>query len=213
MRLSPTPFSLSGLVPRHPTLRWSGNEIISIFQPRPHIKMSSVSEAPAEESVSESAPLVSQQRKTCGRVSKLLKVTKKWLLTNLLLLLTIASVLIGCAVGLSVKEADPGREAVELIAFPGEIFLRMLKMLILPLIIFSLIAGLGSLEVRVAGALGWKTMLYYGTTTVLAVALGLLLVMTIQPGSRHHIEGACDNSTPAITNNLETLDAILDLLR
>lgn len=176
--------------------------------------MSSVSEPLAEESVSESAPLVPQQRQTCGRVSKLLKVTKKWLLTNLLLLLTIASVLIGCAVGLSVKEADPNREAVELIAFPGEIFLRMLKMLILPLIIFSLIAGLGSLEVRVAGALGWKTMLYYGTTTVLAVALGLLLVMTIQPGSRHHIERACDNSTTAIgSNNLETLDAILDLLR
>ena len=178
------------------------------------IKMSSVSEAPADESVSESDPLVPQQRQTCGKVFKLLKATRKWLLTNVLLLLTIASVLIGCAVGLSVKEAHPDRVAVVLIAFPGEIFLRMLKMLILPLIIFSLIAGLGSLEVRVAGALGWKTMLYYGTTTVLAVALGLLLVMTIQPGSRHQIEVGCDNSTTVIaSNNLETLDAILDLLR
>ena len=46
--------------------------------------------------------------------------------------------------------AHPGRVAVEIIALPGELFLRMLKMPILPLIIFSLMAGLGSLDTRVA---------------------------------------------------------------
>lgn len=175
--------------------------------------MSNVSETPAEEPVTESAPLVHQQRGKHKRALNCLIITGKWLLTNLLLLLTIASVVVGVVVGLSVKEAYPAREAVELIAFPGEIFLRMLKMLILPLIVFSLIAGLGSLEARVAGALGWKTVLYYGTTTVLAVALGLLLVMTIQPGSKF-TESECNNSTgSSASNELDTLDSILDLVR
>ena len=176
--------------------------------------MSNVSETPGQEAASESEPLVHQQKGTHGRALNCLKITGRWLLTNLLLLLTIASVVVGVVIGLSAREAHPGQEALQLIAFPGEIFLRMLKMLILPLIIFSLIAGLGSLEARVAGALGWKTVLYYGTTTVLAVALGLLLVMTIQPGNRFPIESECDNSTgPSAGNELETLDAILDLIR
>ena len=73
---------------------------------------------------------------------------------------------------------------VELLSLPGELFLRMLKMLILPLIMFSLMAGLGSLDTKVAGALGWRTVLYYITTTLIAVVLGLTLVMVIQPGGR-----------------------------
>ena len=73
---------------------------------------------------------------------------------------------------------------VELLSLPGELFLRMLKMLILPLIMFSLMAGLGSLDTKVAGALGWRTVLYYMTTTLIAVVLGLTLVMVIQPGGR-----------------------------
>lgn len=168
-----------------------------------------------EESFSESAPLVRQRKETREKVERALKALGKWALTNLLLLLTIASVIVGIIVGVSVREANPSRVAIELIAFPGEIFLRMLQMLILPLIIFSLIAGLGSLDTKVAGALGRRTVLYYGLTTVLAVSLGLLLVITIKPGGRHAIEKSCDNSSSAVNNmeRLDTLDSILDLIR
>ena len=133
---------------------------------------------------------------------------------NLLLILTILSVVVGITVGLSVHVAQPGRVCIEIIALPGELFLRMLKMLILPLIIFSLMAGLGSLDTRVAGALGWRTVVYYLTTTVLAVLLGLTLVMVIRPGARGTVKKPCDNSTFSVQGHeLETLDAILDLLR
>ena len=77
---------------------------------------------------------------------------------------------------------------VELLSLPGELFLRMLKMLILPLIMFSLMAGLGSLDTKVAGTLGWRTVLYYMTTTLIAVVLGLTLVMVIQPGGRGKVD-------------------------
>lgn len=148
-----------------------------------------------------------------------LKSLTNWLLTNLLLILTVASVVVGIIIGLSVREVnmDPHsngyRVMVQLVGFPGEIFLRMLQMLILPLIVFSLIAGLGSLETKVAGSLGWKTVLYYGTTTLIAVILGLVLVSAIKPGEQH-IDLNCDNSTQHdLSQRLDTLDSILDLLR
>lgn len=148
-----------------------------------------------------------------------LRSVSKWLCTNLLLLLTIASVLVGVIIGISVREVNLEKDSkgyytmVELIGFPGEIFLRMLKMLILPLIVFSLIAGLGSLETKVAGSLGWKTVAYYMTTTVMAVVLGLILVSAIRPGGRG-VEQDCDNSTHhSVGNNLDLIDSILDLIR
>ncbi len=144
----------------------------------------------------------------------------KWFKANLLLILTIASVVVGIAIGIGVSQVDYSRYSEErrilivLLSFPGELFLRMLKMLILPLIVFSLIAGLGSLEAKVAGALGWKTVLYYMTTTLMAVVLGLILVMTIQPGNRDFPVGNCDNSTDREeVEELQVLDSILDLFR
>lgn len=147
------------------------------------------------------------------------KTVTKGLMDNLLLLLTAASVVVGGIVGIAVREVDMERESygfllmVELLGFPGEVFLRMLKMLILPLIVFSLLAGLGSLETKVAGSLGWKTVVYYTCTTFLAVVLGLLLVNIIKPGGRADIF-ECDNSTlHGSGNDLEVVDTILDLIR
>ena len=145
---------------------------------------------------------------------------KRWLRSNLLLLLTVVSVLVGVVVGILVREVDMERGSkgyvlmVELLGFPGELFLRMLKMLILPLIVFSLLSGLGSLETKVAGSLGWKTMLYYSCTTLLAVFLGLLLVSTIKPGERGPVKVQCDNSTAhGHGDHLQVIDTILDLIR
>ncbi len=163
----------------------------------------------------ETAPLVTQptsplRKSTC-------KALVNWLRVNLLLLLTVVSVIIGLIIGLSVREVnlEPNhyRIMVTLLSFPGEIFLRMLKMLILPLIVFSLVAGLGSLEAKVAGSLGVKTIIYYFTTTLLAVVLGLLLVNVIKPGGSG-VTVECDNSSRhGMPNRLGALDSVLDLIR
>ena len=173
-------------------------------------------ESPSEsqsEGQSESQPLVSDDVSSYRRV-RWLRTVGRWTNDNRLLILTVLSVLVGIVVGLCVRQAHPGRVAVELLSLPGELFLRMLKMLILPLIMFSLMAGLGSLDTKVAGALGWRTVLYYMTTTLIAVVLGLTLVMVIQPGGRGKVDKPCDNSTFSVQGHeLETLDAILDLMR
>lgn len=65
-----------------------------------------------------------------------------WCRENLLLILTIAGVVLGVALGFIIRLADPSPNAIMIIAFPGEILMRALKMLILPLIVSSLIVGM-----------------------------------------------------------------------
>jgi len=65
----------------------------------------------------------------------------------------------------------------------GEIFLRLLKMIIVPLIVSSVTAGvLGVGDTRNLGRLGGKTILYYVTTSAFAIILGLILVNIFRPG-------------------------------
>lgn len=67
--------------------------------------------------------------------------------------------------------------------FIGKIFLNALKMLIVPLIVSSIIvgvAGIGSAENL--GRLGGRTLLFYATTTLAGILIGLFLVNVINPG-------------------------------
>uniref|UniRef100_A0A8C2BJH6 Amino acid transporter n=1 Tax=Cyprinus carpio TaxID=7962 RepID=A0A8C2BJH6_CYPCA len=94
--------------------------------------------------------------------------------------------------------------------FPGEILMRMLKLVILPLIVSSMITGVAALDSEVSGRIGLRAVVYYLSTTIIAVILGIVLVTTIKPGvsqSADNIERA--GSTP----NVSTVDTLLDLVR
>lgn len=65
----------------------------------------------------------------------------------------------------------------------GDLFLRLLKMITIPLIVSSLITGVAGLgDANRLGAMFGKTLLYYASTSVLAIAVGILMVNLIQPG-------------------------------
>ncbi len=65
----------------------------------------------------------------------------------------------------------------------GEIFLRLLKMMVVPLVVTSVMSGIVRLgDVRKLGRPGVYTILYYLGTTILAVIVGLVVVNVIQPG-------------------------------
>jgi len=80
--------------------------------------------------------------------------------------------------------ADPNGTFVWVCDLIGStIFIGALKMLVAPLIFFSILAGITSLPSE--GALwdiGWRTFAYYFATTAIAVAIGLVFVLAIQPG-------------------------------
>ena len=67
--------------------------------------------------------------------------------------------------------------------FFGTLFLNALKMLIVPLVVSSIITGMaGASQSEGFGRLGVKTVLYYLTTSLLAILVGLALVNLFQPG-------------------------------
>jgi len=74
-------------------------------------------------------------------------------------------------------------DAVEYVAWMGDIFLRALKMIIIPLIITSIISGVSNIgSAQNLGKLGIKTISYYVVTSLLSILVGLTLVNLLKPG-------------------------------
>ncbi|MCP4547572.1 MAG: dicarboxylate/amino acid:cation symporter [bacterium] len=91
-------------------------------------------------------------------------------------------IFIGMILG-GVVGAVLGRE-IPFITLLGDLFLQGLKMLIIPLVGSSMIVAVASLgDVRKLGRMGGVTILYYLTTTIMAVIIGLVLVNLINPGN------------------------------
>ena len=73
--------------------------------------------------------------------------------------------------------------ALEITRFCGDVFLRMLLLMVIPLVFTSMVCGIGSLgDVRKLGKVGGWTICYYMLTGAAAVLLGIVLVQIIEPG-------------------------------
>jgi Na+/H+-dicarboxylate symporter len=83
--------------------------------------------------------------------------------------------------------------AAEGIGFIGDLFLRLLKMIIIPLIFTSLVSGVTSLgSAKSVGRVGIRTVFYYTVSTTLAITVGLILVNIITPGIHLNLASAGD---------------------
>ena len=108
---------------------------------------------------------------------------RNWLNENLLLIFTFAGVLGGFLFGIGLRMMDLSEESILLIAYPGELFMRLLKLMILPLIIASLITGAASLNAKMNGMIAFRTILYFIATSLISACVGLVLVLIIHPGN------------------------------
>jgi len=76
----------------------------------------------------------------------------------------------------------------------GVIFIRMLKFIAVPLVLFSIISGVSGLkDISSLGRMGLKTLLFYLMTTVMAVGVGLLLVNVASPGKTLDVDQRVKN--------------------
>jgi len=133
---------------------------------------------------------------------------------NVLTIATLAGVIIGVILGVVLKSSrdEPWskREAMY-VSYIGDLFLNMLKGVIIPLIIPSVIASIGSMDLSLSGKVGLRAVAYYMTTTVLAVILGIILVVIIKPGAG----GIKEKDLPHedTKRNVTTADTLMDLVR
>lgn len=105
----------------------------------------------------------------------------------------------------------------------GELFMRLITMVIVPLVFSSLLVGVAGLgDVRKLGRLGGRTLLLYMCTTAMAVTIGLLVAHAIQPGSFvaekdraalvASFESAAGNKVDAAANAPSAIDNILNIV-
>lgn len=95
----------------------------------------------------------------------------------------------------------------------GTIFINLLKLIAVPLVLFSIISGVAGLgDPSSLGRMGAKTLAFYFATTLLAVGLGLLLVNLINPGKLIDEQSRIDNRISyevwASSKNIEIKDGI-----
>ena len=111
----------------------------------------------------------------------------------------LAGALLGVICGLILPEYSPFG------GFLGTLFLRLLKMLIIPLIFSSIVMGVVSTSSASSfGRLGLKTLLYYISTSLLAILTGQLFVNLLKPGVGTHLHAAAQ-VTPTTTFSLKDI--------
>ena len=116
-------------------------------------------------------------------------------------------VLIAMLVGGGIGLTPAGEAFAEYFGWLGTLFMRLLRMIIVPLVLTSIISGVASAGGgRVVGRMFGKTLTYYMVSSFLAALTGLILFNIINPGRDYPVPA--DIETP----DLATPDSLIDLL-
>ncbi|MEH7452822.1 glutamate/aspartate:proton symporter GltP [Gottfriedia acidiceleris] len=94
-------------------------------------------------------------------------------------------IVIGLILGIAVGAAFYGNPNIEGYLKPiGDIFIRLIKMIVIPIVVSSLIVGVAGVgNMKKLGKLGGKTILYFEIITTIAILVGLLAANIFHPGS------------------------------
>lgn len=132
---------------------------------------------------------------------------------NLLTILTVIGVFGGVIVGLILRATSETKwkpREIMYVNFLGDMFLQMLKGLIIPLLLASIVSAIGSLDLSLSRKIGARAIVYYMSTTVIAVIEGIILVSIVEPGKG---STADTGMAPVTGRNVTTVDTLLDLIR
>ena len=114
-----------------------------------------------------------------------------WYFKSNLLSRILIGLIAGAVVGIALGYGSPDtvKAFVDNTKFFGDIFIRLLKMIVVPVILFSLIAGAASIAPSRLGRVGVKILAFYLATSALAVTIGLVFANIFQPGAGMGIVG------------------------
>ena len=126
------------------------------------------------------------------------------------------AMILGCMLGIifknfeSIININPLYQVITLL---GTIFIRLLKMIMVPLIFTSIILGVSSIgSGRKVGRIGIKTLIYYLSTSLLAIITGLVLSNLIQPGVGANIIKNINFDPSKIQTPGSTLDILIRMI-
>ncbi|KAG5877125.1 hypothetical protein JTB14_031278 [Gonioctena quinquepunctata] len=128
-----------------------------------------------------------------------------------LLIATLSGVFLGIVIGLSLRSMSLSADWISLLSYPGELYMRILKLIILPLIISSLIKSSAGMDVKLNWKITLRTLTYFFATSFLNAVLGIILAVIVRPGG----DGSSVPQDFQVKNNRgqSLLDNIMDLGR
>lgn len=134
-----------------------------------------------------------------------------------MLIFTLVAVALGSLVGIllnpqmGIYKSGLSMRQKKWLRLPGDMFLRLLKMLILPLIVSSNVSSIASLNSRGARWLAGISILYIILTSVISVIVGIFLVLIIQPGY-YRAPMSEQTQAPSVKGTLKLLDSVMDMI-
>lgn len=124
------------------------------------------------------------------------------------------AMLLGIGCGEFVHRTMPSAAAIE--AFAGyvsilsDIFMRLIKMIIAPLVFSTLVIGVARLgDAAAIGRLGVKTLFYFLSASLVSLTLGLILVNLMQPGMHLHLPIPVENVNSGVAATAFDLKSFL----
>ncbi|XP_031720762.1 excitatory amino acid transporter 1-like [Anarrhichthys ocellatus] len=133
-----------------------------------------------------------------------------FLMRNAFVVFTMVAVASGIGLGFALRHINMSAKDVSYLTFPGELLMRILQMLVLPLIISSVIAGMSSVDRTAHGKIGLRAFSYYMVTTLIAAFTGIALAVLMQPGKSSRTASV---SSSGNAEAVQIVDSFLDLIR
>ncbi|CAL4123289.1 unnamed protein product, partial [Meganyctiphanes norvegica] len=149
------------------------------------------------------------ESKNQGRANHFVTHFKKHLLT----IFTVLGIIGGVSLGLILRYSRPVKwtqREIMYVGYIGELFLRALNTLIIPLIVSSLVSAIGNMDLSLSKKIGFRAIAFYFITTVMAVVLGIVLVLLIKPGQS---TGEVSSNTVVEHKKVYVPDLLMDIPR
>jgi aerobic C4-dicarboxylate transport protein len=128
-------------------------------------------------------------------------------------------VIMGICIGIALGIFMPGAKGVAAQMKPfGDIFIKMIKMIIAPIIFSTIVVGIAKIgDMKKVGRVGLKCMLYFWTMTLIALAIGLIVVNLYQPGVGMNIDPATLDAKAVekyagAAKSMSTIDFIMNIV-
>ncbi|MGZ8217777.1 dicarboxylate/amino acid:cation symporter [Methylomagnum sp.] len=122
---------------------------------------------------------------------------------NTLTYAILAAMFLGIITGEGVRRLYPDPATIqafaENISLLSDVFMRLIKTIIAPLVFSTLVVGIAKLgDVKAIGRLGGKTLLYFLTASLVSLVLGMILVNLFQPGVHMHLPLPSENANAGL---------------
>jgi len=127
--------------------------------------------------------------------------------------LIVGAMILGVVTGWGLNKfltADQASAAASNLNLITDIFLRLIKMIIAPLVFTTLVAGIAHMEDAASvGRIGVKTMTWFIGASIVSLVLGLVMVQLLQPGANMHLPEAVAATAPAASTDAFSLHGFI----